>query len=68
MSSIPVFLAFQCPGCAKGEPSPLKQLPIQYADFSDWQREYLSVEILETQLDYRKQEKNCANDLLQKPT
>ena len=26
---------------AKGEPSPLPELPIQYADFAVWQREWL---------------------------
>ena len=40
----------------KGEPSPLADLPIQYADFAAWQRNWLSGEVLETQLSYwRKQ-------------
>ena len=37
-----------------GQPSPLPELPIQYADFAVWQREWLEGEILETQLDYWK--------------
>ena len=36
--------------------SPLPPLPIQYADYSEWQREWLQGEVLERQLDYwRKQ-------------
>ncbi|WP_293066654.1 amino acid adenylation domain-containing protein, partial [Moorena sp. SIO3F7] len=37
------------------QPSPLPELPIQYADFAVWQRNYLQGEILETQLNYWKQ-------------
>jgi hypothetical protein len=35
-----------------GEPSPLPQLPIQYADFAVWQRRRLSAEALEELLSY----------------
>ena len=35
-----------------GEPSPLPELAIQYADYAVWQREHLSGELLETQLAY----------------
>jgi len=35
-----------------GHPSPLKELPIQYADYSVWQREWLSGEELNRQLEY----------------
>jgi amino acid adenylation domain-containing protein/FkbM family methyltransferase len=35
-----------------GEPSPLHDLPIQYADFAQWQHEWLRGEVLEAQLDY----------------
>jgi amino acid adenylation domain-containing protein len=39
-----------------GRPSPLPELPIQYGDYSVWQREWLSGEVLERQLSYwRKQ-------------
>src|SRR5207249_9503220 len=38
----------------KGLPSPLPELAIQYADFSEWQRNWLTGEILDTQLGYWK--------------
>ena len=39
-----------------GNPSPLSELPIQYADFAVWQRERLQGDTLQTQLSYwRKQ-------------
>jgi amino acid adenylation domain-containing protein len=37
---------------SQGQPSPLEELPIQYADFAHWQREWLQGEALETQLAY----------------
>ena len=37
-------------------PSPLPDLPIQYADFTHWQREYLQGEVLESQLSYWRQQ------------
>ncbi|MEE8585089.1 MAG: amino acid adenylation domain-containing protein, partial [Acidobacteriota bacterium] len=37
--------------CA-GRPSPLEELPVQYADFSCWQRSWLTGEVLEQQLGY----------------
>ncbi|MGC5568956.1 condensation domain-containing protein, partial [Streptomyces sp. FR-108] len=35
-----------------GEPDPLPPLPVQYADFAAWQREQLTGELLDEQLDY----------------
>lgn len=35
-----------------GKPSPLPDLPIQYADFAHWQREWLQGEVLESQMSY----------------
>jgi pristinamycin I synthase-3/4 len=35
-----------------GRPSPLPPLPVQYADFAVWQREWLRGEVLEERLDY----------------
>ncbi|UNY98308.1 amino acid adenylation domain-containing protein [Zhouia spongiae] len=37
-----------------GRPSPLKELPIQYGDYSIWQREYLEGELLQKQSKYWK--------------
>jgi amino acid adenylation domain-containing protein len=39
---------------AKGLPSPLAELPIQYADYAHWQRTWLDGEVLEKQLAYWK--------------
>ncbi|MBD1808186.1 amino acid adenylation domain-containing protein [Microcoleus sp. FACHB-SPT15] len=41
---------------ANNQPSPLPELSIQYADFAEWQREWLQGEVLETQLAYWKQQ------------
>jgi amino acid adenylation domain-containing protein len=35
-----------------GRPSPLAELPIQYADFACWQREWLQGEVLDNQVAY----------------
>ena len=46
---------------SQGQPSPLPDLPVQYADYAIWQREYLTGELLEQQLVYwRKQLKGVA--------
>ena len=39
---------------SRGAVSPLQPLPIQYADFSAWQREWLQGDLLERQLEYWK--------------
>jgi amino acid adenylation domain-containing protein len=39
---------------ARGLPSPLPDLPVQYADFAAWQRDWLRGEVLRAQLDYWK--------------
>ncbi|PHM07267.1 hypothetical protein CK516_28115 [Nostoc sp. 'Peltigera malacea cyanobiont' DB3992] len=39
-----------------GKSSPLLQLPIQYADFAVWQRQWLQGEVMDTQLNYWKQQ------------
>ena len=47
-------LAALYPAFVAGEPSPLAPLPIQYADFSQWQRQWVQGEVLEEQLAYWK--------------
>lgn len=41
---------------ATGTPSPLPDLPIQYADFALWQRQWLQGDVLQRQLAYWKQQ------------
>ncbi len=53
---------------SKGEPSPLAELPIQYADFSVWQRQKLQGEILERHVEYWKRQLGGAPPLLDLPT
>ncbi len=53
---------------ACGQPSPLADLPIQYADFAQWQKEWLQGEVLETQLAYWKQQLDGATLDLDLPT
>ncbi|NER32334.1 MAG: non-ribosomal peptide synthetase, partial [Symploca sp. SIO1C4] len=50
------------------QPSPLSELPIQYADFAHWQREWLQGEVLESQLNYWKQQLSGSLPILQLPT
>ncbi|MGB9179573.1 MAG: amino acid adenylation domain-containing protein [Pyrinomonadaceae bacterium] len=51
-----------------GQPSPLPELPIQYADFAAWQRECLQSQILGSQLDYWKKQLSGALPVLELPT
>jgi surfactin family lipopeptide synthetase A len=53
---------------AKGRPSPLLSLPVQYADFAVWQRERLNGDALRAQLDYWKSELKDAPTVLALPT
>jgi len=53
---------------ATRQPSPLLDLPIQYADFAHWQRQWLQGEVLETQLAYWKQQLKGAEFSLELPT
>ncbi|HEX8474391.1 MAG TPA: amino acid adenylation domain-containing protein, partial [Pyrinomonadaceae bacterium] len=52
---------------AAGEPSPLPELPVQYADFAVWQRQWWQGEFLETQLAYWKKQLSGAPPLLELP-
>ncbi len=53
---------------ASGRPSPLPSLPVQYADFAQWQREYLQGEVLERQMTYWKTQLAGELPVLQLPT
>jgi amino acid adenylation domain-containing protein len=51
-----------------GKPSPLPELPIQYADFAIWQREWLQGAALEEQVSYWKAHLSGAPTVLELPT
>ena len=53
---------------SRGQPSPLPELAIQYADFTVWQRQWLSGSILERQLSYWKERFAGAPAVLKLPT
>ncbi len=53
---------------SKGTPSPLRELPIQYADYTVWQRRLLAGDVLETHLNYWKRRLAGAPGVLNLPT
>ncbi|MEM7758012.1 MAG: condensation domain-containing protein, partial [Cyanobacteria bacterium P01_A01_bin.40] len=53
---------------ATGKSSTLPELPIQYADFAAWQRQWLQGEVLETQLSYWQKQLGGSLPVLQLPT
>jgi amino acid adenylation domain-containing protein len=53
---------------SQGKPSPLADLPIQYADFAVWQRDFLQGDTYEKQLSYWKEHLKDAPALLELPT
>ena len=52
---------------SSAQPSPLPDLPIQYADFAVWQRQWLQGEVLESQLSYWKKQLEGAPAVLNLP-
>ncbi|KYC42747.1 hypothetical protein WA1_15530, partial [Scytonema hofmannii PCC 7110] len=52
----------------EGKPSPLLPLPIQYADFALWQRQWLQGNVLQNQLSYWQQQLADAPTFLPLPT
>ena len=56
------------PAFAAGHSSPLPPLPIQYADFAVWQRNWLQGEVLDQLRDYWQQALHGAPDVLRLPT
>ncbi|HVF54593.1 MAG TPA: amino acid adenylation domain-containing protein, partial [Pyrinomonadaceae bacterium] len=53
---------------SEGRESPLAELPVQYADYAVWQREYLRGEVLERQLAYWRRQLAGARQVLELPT
>ncbi|WNG56874.1 amino acid adenylation domain-containing protein [Archangium gephyra] len=53
---------------SSGQPSPLPELPLQYADYAVWQRQWLQGAALEQQLSYWKQQLSGAPAALELPT
>jgi amino acid adenylation domain-containing protein len=53
---------------ASSRPSPLPELPVQYADYAVWQREWLRAEVPASQLEYWKQQLDGARTVLELPT
>jgi len=58
-----LYAAFQA-----GKPAPLPELPIQYADYAVWQREWLQGETLEQELAYWKNQLAGIPSVLELPT
>ena len=52
----------------QGQPTTLTRLPIQYADFAIWQRQWLQGDVLQSQLDYWQKQLKDAPTLLPLPT
>ena len=61
-------LAILYQALSRGTPSPLPELPIQYADFAAWQRQCLNPEVMEAQIKYWRQQLTGAPPLLELPT
>ncbi|AVH65365.1 non-ribosomal peptide synthetase [Nostoc sp. 'Peltigera membranacea cyanobiont' N6] len=53
---------------SQGKPSPLTELPIQYADFAHWQRQLLQGQVLESQMQFWKQHLGVNPPVLKLPT
>ncbi|MGB3300746.1 MAG: amino acid adenylation domain-containing protein, partial [Phormidesmis sp.] len=51
-----------------GKPATLPPLPVQYADFSIWQRNWLQGEVFNRQLDYWRNQLDANQPILQLPT
>jgi alpha-ketoglutarate-dependent taurine dioxygenase/acyl carrier protein len=55
-------------GFSAGKPSMLPELPIQYADYAVWQRQWLQGEVLEKQLSYWREQLGGELPVLELPT
>ncbi|HYU33835.1 MAG TPA: amino acid adenylation domain-containing protein [Thermoanaerobaculia bacterium] len=56
------------PAFSQGQPSPLPELPVQYADYACWQREWLQGDVLEGQLAFWRHRLAGAQAVLELPT
>jgi len=54
--------------CRENRPSPLPELPIQYADFAVWQRDWIESELIAGQLAYWRKQLAGAPDRIDLPT
>jgi hypothetical protein len=61
-------LAVLYDACSQGQPSPLPELPMQYADYAHWQRQWLHSEAGKVQLAYWTQQLHAPLDVLELPT
>lgn len=59
---IPIYQAF-----SSGQPPTLAELPIQYADYAVWQKQYVTGEVLEKQISYWQKQLANAPALLELP-
>ncbi|HEY6186081.1 MAG TPA: amino acid adenylation domain-containing protein [Pyrinomonadaceae bacterium] len=60
---VAIYMAF-----AEGKPSPLPELPIQFADFAEWQRDWLQGETLAEQVAYWRKQLDGISHVLELPT
>ena len=52
----------------RGSASPLEELPVQYADYAEWQRDWLQGEVLGKQVEYWTKQLEAAPPVLELPT
>jgi len=52
---------------SQGKAAQLPELPIQYADFAQWQQEWLTGEVLQSQIDYWRQQLQDVPSVLELP-
>ncbi|HEY0170024.1 MAG TPA: condensation domain-containing protein, partial [Pyrinomonadaceae bacterium] len=60
---VAIYMAF-----LEGKPSPLPELPIQFADFAEWQRDWLQGEVLGEQIAYWRAQLDAVPHALELPT
>jgi hypothetical protein len=65
---LPVELTALYEAFSAGKPSPLAELPIQYADYADWERSWLQGEVRDSQLSYWRQQLAGQLESLQWPS